>query len=229
MVKSEQRRQKQLAKKRAKGIRQRRQLSQRNQQLTSVQGQMQAASTGAVHSCYIGVGQQGMKTVILVRRVAGGRFAVAVILLDLYCLGVKDAFARLATPTELDRIVSGVGANEGMEKCAPSRARKLVEGAIQYAASLGFAPHPDYRKVVPLWGDIDASECDEEFEFGRDGRPLYISGPHDSPARQSSIMAQLTEAVGEGNFHYVAQVFGDPRDLIGEEEDCDGEDIILED
>ncbi len=37
-------------------------------------------------------------------------------------------------------------------------------------------------------------------EFGKDGKPFYISGPRDNADR---IIATLKEHVGNGNFHYL--------------------------
>jgi len=40
--------------------------------------------------------------------------------------------------------------------------------------------------------------CD--LEFGRDGMPMYIEGPHDDTWR---IMHTLGQNVGDGKFHYL--------------------------
>jgi hypothetical protein len=40
--------------------------------------------------------------------------------------------------------------------------------------------------------------CD--LEFGRDGMPMYIEGPHDDTWR---IMRTLRQNVGDANFHYL--------------------------
>ena len=37
-------------------------------------------------------------------------------------------------------------------------------------------------------------------EFGRKGKPFYVSGPYDNPDK---IVAKLRETVGEGNFDYL--------------------------
>jgi len=43
--------------------------------------------------------------------------------------------------------------------------------------------------------------------FGRDGKPMYIEGPHDDTSR---FMSALRKTVGEGNFHFVV---GAPADV----------------
>ena len=66
---------------------------------------------------------------------------------------------------------------------APSCLVKIVQGAVDYAKSFGLPPHPDYRHTARLLAGIDPSTCPEQFEFGRNGKPFYVQGPHESSAR----------------------------------------------
>lgn len=205
MAKSEQQRQKKLAKKRTKERLGRRALAQNKQQMASLAGQMQAASGGEVYGCYMPPSDSmlmGMATVYLARRMSGGRLAVGFFLIDTYCLGVKDAGGRICPPQVFEEMIDKARQHGEMRAENPSTARKFVEDAIAYAHSIGFPPHPDYRKVAPIWGDIDTAASDEEFEFGRNGKPFYVAGPHDDPQRQTFIFRRLSETVGEGNFDF---------------------------
>lgn len=202
MVKSEQQRQKKLARKRAKEKESRQQLARAKQQMTSVAGQMQAGAHGEVYGCYRGKGLNGLTTILLARRISGGRVAIASFLVDTYCLGAKDAFGRLGTPADFDEMQTQMSERQEMLPCAPGAARKFVESAVAYAHSLGFSPHPGYRKVAPIWGDIDPGQSDEEFTFGRNGRPLYFAGPREDKQRQNFIYNRLCQTVGEGNFDF---------------------------
>jgi hypothetical protein len=60
---------------------------------------------------------------------------------------------------------------------------------------MGFEPHPDFAKGAPLLGDWKEGASD--ITFGREGKPMYINGPHDDTY---GIMAKLRRAVGDGNF-----------------------------
>ena len=75
-----------------------------------------------------------------------------------------------------------------MLQVTPEHFAKLVYSAVEYAQSFGFAPHADYRHARLLLTGIDATQCQDIFEFGKDGKPLYFQGPHDSPAKVKSIM-----------------------------------------
>jgi hypothetical protein len=58
--------------------------------------------------------------------------------------------------------------------------QRIVFGAIGYARGLGFEPHADFAKAAGHLGEWDGV-CD--LEFGRDGMPMYIEGPHDDTRR----------------------------------------------
>lgn len=216
MAKNEQQRQKKLAKKRSKEIKSSRALAQRRQAMSSLSGQMQWASSYPVHRCFISdsiFNDTGMGVIFFTRRLGDGRVAMMFLLIDSHCLGVKDAGGRICTVNEFEQAFEKSQHNSTFQAAEPARARKLTEDAIAYAQSLGFSPHADYRKVAPLWGDVDATQCSETFEFGLNGKPSYFAGPHDDPARQNTIFRRLCESVGEGNFHFT---LGGPGMSLGE-------------
>jgi hypothetical protein len=55
-----------------------------------------------------------------------------------------------------------------------------------------------------LFGDIDSDVCTQEFVFGKDGKPFYVSSPNDSPGRVRAIMKQLGDRCGgPDGFHFM--------------------------
>jgi hypothetical protein len=89
----------------------------------------------------------------------------------------------------------------GAYPASPARApidlvRDLVLGAADYAHGLGFAPHPDFERARPHLGPWKGPSA---ITFGCDGRPYYISGPHDDPDR---IIGALRRRVGDQGFHH---------------------------
>ncbi len=216
MAKSEQQRQKKLAKKRSKELRDRQLKAQRSQALKSVSGQMQWASQFPVFKCCVGQSifdDTGIGAIFLSRKLNDGRIALIYLLLDRRCLGVKDAGWRICTVGEFEGLLEGMNETNHFVSVEPSYAKKLTDQAIEYAESIGFSPHPEYRRVSPLWGDIDSSECREDFTFGVDGKPYYFAGPMDDAARQTFIFNRLCQTVGEGNFHFTVGGPLDPFDL----------------
>lgn len=85
-----------------------------------------------------------------------------------------------------------------MAPLKPECLRKLVEGAVQYAADLGLQPHADYRAARMIFGDIRTDECTEEFEYGKDGKPVFIMGPRDNPAECQRIFQAIENRIGSG-------------------------------
>src|SRR5438128_2555043 len=80
-------------------------------------------------------------------------------------------------------------------------------------------PHPDYHKAKVLFGDVDLAECKEEFEFGKDGKPLYISGPFESARRSQEIVNTLTHRCGPDGFHFLIGMQPSAALVPGEEDE----------
>jgi hypothetical protein len=72
----------------------------------------------------------------------------------------------------------------------------LVFGAVDYAQSFGLSPHSDFRHARRLLDGIDPTLCADRFEFGQDGKPLYIRGPYESPEKANLIAARINDAGG---------------------------------
>jgi hypothetical protein len=148
--------------------------------------------------------RQGLGWVLLSRELPDRSIAVAIFLVDRYCLGVKDALVAIVTPSRYQsEFVRKMRSQFSSRELSPAAVRKLVEAAVAYAQELGFPPHPDYHKAKLLFGTIDPAECKEEFEFGKDGKPLFISGPNDTPERCRQILDTLARRRGPGKFDYL--------------------------
>jgi hypothetical protein len=67
--------------------------------------------------------------------------------------------------------------------------------------------------------NIDTAGCSTEFEYGQNGKPLFIAGPHDSPERCDRILDLLEKKCGPNGYHYILPVLDDDEDWEDEEED----------
>lgn len=167
---------------------------------------LSAASAGPVLHCWIGnsIAAQGIGWVVFSRAMSTGPVAVASFLVDSYCLGVKDVFAEILPHSAYDdKYLRRMTADMPSRSVAPAEARKLLEEAVAYAREIGFSPHPDYPRAMILFGDIDAADSDAHFQFGKDGKPFFISGPNDSPEQCKQIVAILSKTCGPGLFDYL--------------------------
>jgi hypothetical protein len=139
---------------------------------------------------------------VLVARDTGSSVSVCGFLVDVFCLGVKNTRG----PATIDRrklpeFIRTFFSSHSSQPPVPAPlelARHVVLGAVDYARSMGFEPHPDFAKGATLLGDWETGSSD--VTFGQEGKPLYINGPHDDTY---GILAKLRQNVGEGNFHFI--------------------------
>lgn len=208
-------RQKKLAKRKAQRKEKAKKIVvQQQQQIAYESNRFALAARYPIHQCLapVTIFASGMGTVMVSRRAPNGDIVLSMFLLDTFCLGVKDAVARELLPYEYDEMVSEIRQHELLQTVEPSYARKLVEEAAAYAATLGFKPAPDYHTAKAIFGDIDASDCSDQFSFGKDGKPFYIAGPSDSPLKRQRILTTLEKNVGKGNFEYLMPIGDDDWD-----------------
>jgi hypothetical protein len=206
---SENKRQKQLAKKKKK------RKMKKTATVSAVGGSSNAlrlakqSAIMPIHECLVSeelFDGNGIGSVVISRKMSGADFAISVILLDVFCLGVKNAFFRVVSSTEYGELINHIGMNETLKSVEPACARKLVEECIEYARKIGFKPHPDYEPVQYIFGDIEVDSCTESYTFGKGGKPFYIAGPHDDTAKVRRILKTLQESCGEGNYEYMAGI-----------------------
>ena len=161
------------------------------------------AASAPIHECLVAdsLFDIGIGNVIVSRKMPNGFIGAAFFLVDVFCLGIKDTFYEVLSPAEYDYRVSGLQ-HETFRAIHPTCARKFVEGAEAYARDLGFPPHPDYQRARQIFGDLDATVCPTHYVFGRDGKPFFLSGPYDTPARCRRIIDTLTRRCGPEGFHF---------------------------
>lgn len=151
------------------------------------------------------LGEKGLACVAVARRHRPQRVSVCGYLVDVYCLGVKNALGpkimnERDLPAYLDMFFAAIQQGEPPLEVSLDLARHLVWGAVDYARALGFEPHRDFR---PAAGHLGEWQETSAITFGQDGMPLYVSGPHDNPG---AVMRTLRRTVGEGNFHFLTHV-----------------------
>lgn len=137
-------------------------------------------------------------SVVVTRRAPSGMLIPALAMVDRTCLGVKNGFVgkpvpAAALPDFLGRLEEIHG---GMEPCELLVAQSVVFHALDYARSLGFAPHPDFPAA--LFGARPEKLLDTP--LAHPSRPSYVSGPDDNV---ELILEQLQRVAGK-DFDLVA-------------------------
>jgi hypothetical protein len=146
-------------------------------------------------------GPAGIVFVLLARAGRGGRVTICGYLVDTFCLGVKNALGpQRMRKGDLPGFVrrAFVGFPAPPLRAPLSLAQHVVHGAVAFAATLGFDPHPDFAQARGFLGEL-REPC--VIVFGQRGRPLYIAGPHDDPI---AVARTLRASVGSDGFTVAA-------------------------
>jgi len=155
----------------------------------------------------VGLFAEGLGTVIGARRPPHGRIGLSAFIVDVFCLGVKNALFHVSSEQEYEKMAKPglLLSREGraFHSMDPACTRRLIEGAADYAERLGFQPHPDYRNAKGIFGDVDAADCRMTFTYGHEGKPFYIRGPNESTLQAKGIVEQLERRCGEGGFDFL--------------------------
>ena len=209
------RQQKRVAKQKAKRAAKRSKLQMRTSIDPSVR--LQSAEKRPVTSAVVSteIWKRGIGSLAIARRESEGQLVFAVFLVDVYCLGVKNAFWKPGTQHDYDDLIRRMNGTQKMAAIAPACLLKIVQGAVDYAGSFGLPPHPDFHHAAKLLAGIDPSACPEQFTFGRNGKPFYVQGPHESSAEAAAIMQRVQAAGG----HYL--VGGAVADMLKQLEAAD--------
>jgi hypothetical protein len=192
------RQQKQLAKQKAKRQARQRQIARDSSRNPAIR--LKDADNWPVSGCFVpeSLWELGIGNLLIARRMPDGHYACGIFLLDVFCLGVKNALWNIRDEQGFNSLRAELATRGRLNLVAPEYFAKLVYRAADYARAWGFAPHHDFRNVQRLLAGIDPSLCSEEFQFGSEGKPLYIRGPNESPER-ARVIATRIEARG-GDF-----------------------------
>jgi hypothetical protein len=135
--------------------------------------------------------------------------------LDTFCLGIKDVLFRAIEGDEFRAYRDAMDCAAPLSPVDPAYARKLLRDLAAWATSIGFPPHRNFATVERLFGAVNAEECPEEFRFGHEGKPAYISGPSEAPRQIRRRLEQFEERFANAGAGYLL----DAPDLLSEEPD----------
>jgi hypothetical protein len=172
--------------------------------LGSRAGQISLAAKTPIRDCLLQTDlfSVGLGTLLLVRGASASYVAVGSFLIDSFALGVKDVMFRMMERSELDAMLAQIEAVSRHYPFDPASARKLLHDVTAWAAAAGFRPHPEYVAVEKLFGDVDANASQATFEFGHQGKALYMPGPSES----ASDVRDRLQIAAAGSSHYPVPV-----------------------
>lgn len=144
----------------------------------------------------------GLVTALVARTHRHDSVSVCLYLVDVYCLGVKNAIGPQAMHQRklLAFRDAAYGAYAGEPvPAALDLVQELVFGAVDFARGLGFEPHADFAAAASHLGGWTGPSA---ITFGRDGKPFYHQGPYDEAAK---VMRTLQRTVGRNAFHFLVE------------------------
>lgn len=167
----------------------------------------QKARTLPIYECWVNTNwkEGGLSNITVARKHSNGNITMGLYLVDLQCLGVKDATYKFNI-TELEYRNYLEQTEEGMEldKIPYTLAHNIVFAGLEFAEEYNFKPHKDFgiAKYI-LDEDTDDIELIEIECGGDNGKPLYIQGSLDNNVRANQIIAHLEKYAGQGNYDYI--------------------------
>lgn len=173
---------------------------------------LQNARNYPIYGCWIMAGWQeaGMTPILVARKQDDDQIIFGRYLVDLYCLGIKDADVRMNySRNRFNRELTHLCA-DAPEPCAVELAHEIIYGALDYAKQLGFEAHPEFykQKADLILDPPDAHPRTNEIQFGKDGKPFFFPGPNDTEMKRRLVIDTLLRTCGEGNFDYILPMDG---------------------
>jgi hypothetical protein len=146
-------------------------------------------------------GGSGLVQILLARQQPNGKICCGSYLIDQYCLGLKDTFAKTnVSPDRYRELRETMDSRQKMTRCPIELAHQMIYAAIDYAALFGFKPQSDWAQSQYLLQPRGELEESYQLTFGKDGKPFFISGPYDNVEQ---IVKQLDKTAGPGNYDVV--------------------------
>ncbi len=173
-----------------------------------------------IYECWINTGWEdsGMANIVIARIHSNENITFCIYLVDLLCLGVKDTGYKFnVTETEYRDFLEKYLDRMEVEMTDYVLVHNIILAAIEFAEEYGFKPHKDFTSVTEFMLEEDNEDIElMEIECGRDGKPLYVQGPYDDPAKANKILKQLELKVGKGNFDFIQE--GDELEAYWEDD-----------
>jgi hypothetical protein len=186
----------------------------------------QKARTLPLHECRINSSweEEGLAHVSVARKHSNGNITMGIYLVDLKCLGVKDAYFFFnISEHQYKEILDNIEEEMDTDTVSYTLAHNIIYAGIEFAGDYGFKPHKDFTSVAQYILEEDTDDIELiEIECGANDKPLYIRGPLDSDARANQIIAQLEREAGPENYEVIWQTEEDfMKDGIYKNEDWD--------
>lgn len=179
--------------------------------VNSVTPLQRIARDGGQLECYVNVNwrETGMASVQVLGHAPGGRTAYAAFLVDVWCVGLKDAFGRQEMgPAEFRDVLDRWGEQYDVARIDPAEAKRLVAAGVRFARQNGFRLPPHADRWTAIFGPLDVGAADLD-GFGVEGRLRYVGTKEF--LRQRLVGSTIDEFLARPDVEWVLGD-GTPRD-----------------
>ena len=190
-----------------------------------------------IHECFINDEWEEAReaSIIIARKHTNGNFTVGFFLVDLLCLGVKDAYFdfNIIEPDYKETLEKMEEYGE-MKKISYTLAHNIIFSGLEFADDYDFKPHKKFTSTMQYFLEEDTDDIElMVIECGRNNQPMYVKGAYENEAEGDRILAQLERTAGKGNYQFIR---GAPEDLLpdvpvldDDDDDFEEEDLDLTD
>lgn len=165
---------------------------------------LHAARTFPILDCWISNDWEqgsGLVQIILTRQQPNEKICCGIYLVDKYCLGLKNTFAKVnLSPERFQEIFDKSASKQPLTKCPIELAHEMIYASIDYAAKFGFEPQSDWAQTQYILEPRGQLKERYKLKFGKNGKPLFIPGPYDDT---NKILKQLEATAGHGKYDYI--------------------------
>ena len=183
------------------------------------QGQRVTSDANTLYACVVNRDwrEDGKATILMARSIGLRRLTMAAFLVDLWAMGLKDAWGRTdVSISEFDESVSSLDARLGTCPLNLGTAKHLVYGGIELANELGFRLPRRYERWTAVMGPLPEGESPDMSLFRCDGKVRLECSVRDFESRFVGTTPDKFLARPD-----VEAVFGfDDFTLVDDEEDA---------
>ena len=169
-----------------KRIDRQRQLRQKSRQAEFHRRQLVVDPQHCLHACLVTGGweDKGLAAIYIARDIAPGRVTMFNFLVDLWGMGLKDAWGECdIASSEFDEKVDELRDQLDLASLPIDTARHMVYGGIRRAQELGFRLPKRYERWTAVLGPLPPGESPDMSLFGCDGKIVFVCNQRDLEAR----------------------------------------------
>lgn len=183
----------------------------RHQKLATLSPYRKVEMFSNLHACYINSDwrTRGQAIGYVVRQMRDGSMTFMTFLIDLWCAGLKDIWAKFDLfSDEVNEYVKHTRENMGtsMTRVSLDEIKPLLAAGVRFARQNGFRLPADLQKCLAFVGEIDSTNADLT-GFGYEGDPgkLYWMAPL-SDLRKRLVGCTVEEFLAKPNVEYMAEL-----------------------